>query len=74
MFEGTRPWNAEKPHATVPVINFYYFSPHLNLASILKINGPDFSFRASHFWWYRREVAYAIATGSVRDLRHMSLH
>jgi hypothetical protein len=74
MFEGTKPGHADKPHATVPVISFYYFSNHLNLASAQKINGPDFSFRASHFCSFRREVAHAIATGSVRDLRRMSLH
>ncbi len=74
MFEGTRPWNADKPHATDPVFSFCYFPPYVNLSLNLNIHGPDFSFRASHVCWSRREVARAIATGGVRDLRRMSLY
>jgi hypothetical protein len=75
MFEGTKPGNADKPHATAPVFDFLlFFSPYLYLASAPKINGPDFPFHASHFCWSRREVAHAIAAGSIRDLRHTSLY
>ena len=73
MFEGTRPWNADEPHGAAPIFSFCYFSSFPNLASSLKINGPDFPFRASHFWSCRHEVACAIATGNVCELRRMSL-
>lgn len=74
MFEGIKLGHAEKPYPAAPILTFCYFPSYMNLASTLKINGPTFSFFASHFCGVRRGGARSIATDSVRDLRHMGLH
>jgi hypothetical protein len=75
MVEGIKSGHAEKPLPTFPVSTFCFSSPHLNPASALKINGPDFSLRASHgLVAHGRGVAPSIAALSIRDLRRMALY
>ena len=49
MYESIKPWHADRSHAIVNVSASRYSYFFLNLASRLKINGPDYSFYASHF-------------------------
>jgi hypothetical protein len=51
MSEGTKPGYPDAYHPTVPQFSHRDSSPALNLTSTSKINGPDFSFLASHFSW-----------------------
>jgi hypothetical protein len=51
MYEGIKPGHADRSHATVNFSASRYSYFFLILASRLKMNGPDFSFRVSHFWW-----------------------
>ena len=50
MVEGIKSGHAEKPLPTFPVSASCLSSPHLNPASALKINDPDFPLRVSHDW------------------------
>jgi hypothetical protein len=50
MFEGIEPGYPEEYLSTAPRYTHRDSSPALNFASILKINGPDLSFFASHVW------------------------
>ena len=73
MVEGIKGGHAEKPLPTFPVCTFCFSSRHLNPASALKINDPDFPLRVSHDLAAREYgVAPSIAAWSIRDLRHMA--
>jgi hypothetical protein len=50
MYKGIKPGHPDEHHSSVPHFSRRDSSPALNLAFTLKINGPDFSFLASHFW------------------------
>ena len=75
MVEGIKSGHAEKPLPTFPVSASCLSSPHLNPASALKINDPDFPLRVSHDLAAREYgVAPSIAAWSIRDLRSMALY
>jgi hypothetical protein len=48
MSEGIKSGYPDEHHSTTPRFTHRGFSLALNPASTLKINGPDFSFPASH--------------------------
>ena len=51
MYEGIKPVHAERSHAAAPVSISRHSFLSLNFVSSLRINGPVFSFHASHFRW-----------------------